>query len=95
MDCYVTFFGQTLLPISGVRMRRQEQLQTGTPHSCIIQLADVPSSTRLFRFYHLHDSRLMKMCSYEAACNFLDRNNLLGIIRGHEVQNQGYALQRL
>lgn len=32
-----------------------------------------------------------KVLSYEAACNFLDRNNLLGIIRGHEVQNQGYA----
>lgn len=39
--------------------------------------------------------RTNETCSYEAACNFLDRNNLLGIIRGHEVQNQGYALQRL
>lgn len=28
---------------------------------------------------------------YEAACNFLERNNLLGIIRGHEVQQHGYV----
>ncbi|THH02932.1 hypothetical protein EW145_g6680 [Phellinidium pouzarii] len=32
--------------------------------------------------------------TYEAACNFLERNNLLGIIRGHEVQQQGYQMYR-
>ena len=30
--------------------------------------------------------------SYDAACSFLERNNLLGIIRGHEVQQQGSAI---
>ncbi|KAH8109956.1 Metallo-dependent phosphatase [Phellopilus nigrolimitatus] len=32
--------------------------------------------------------------TYEAACNFLERNSLLGIIRGHEVQQQGYQMYR-
>ena len=30
--------------------------------------------------------------SYEAACKFLSENNLLSIIRAHEVQNEGYKL---
>ncbi|EJD07740.1 Metallo-dependent phosphatase [Fomitiporia mediterranea MF3/22] len=32
--------------------------------------------------------------TYEAVCNFLERNALLGIIRGHEVQQQGYQMYR-
>lgn len=28
---------------------------------------------------------------YQAATEFLKRNNLLGIIRGHEAQDHGYA----
>ncbi|KAL5504839.1 hypothetical protein ACEPAH_7502 [Sanghuangporus vaninii] len=32
--------------------------------------------------------------TYEAVCNFLERNGLLGIIRGHEVQQQGYQMYR-
>lgn len=28
---------------------------------------------------------------YEAACKFLERNELLGIIRGHEAQDAGYV----
>ncbi|KAI5122876.1 hypothetical protein M0805_003328 [Coniferiporia weirii] len=32
--------------------------------------------------------------TYEAACNFLERNGLLGIIRGHEVQQEGYRMYR-
>ncbi|KAJ7366616.1 Metallo-dependent phosphatase-like protein [Mycena albidolilacea] len=32
--------------------------------------------------------------TYAAACQFLKRNGLLGIIRGHEVQEAGYAMLR-
>ncbi|KAF9043876.1 Metallo-dependent phosphatase [Hymenopellis radicata] len=32
--------------------------------------------------------------TYEAACQFLDRTNLLGIIRGHEAQDAGYTMHR-
>ncbi|KAF4566089.1 hypothetical protein EYR40_002095 [Pleurotus pulmonarius] len=32
--------------------------------------------------------------TYEAACQFLERNNLLGIIRGHEAQDAGYTMHR-
>ncbi|KAF8664226.1 hypothetical protein AX16_000788 [Volvariella volvacea WC 439] len=32
--------------------------------------------------------------TYEAACKFLDRNGLLGIIRGHEAQDAGYTMHR-
>ena len=30
--------------------------------------------------------------SYQAACQFLERNKLLSIIRAHEAQDAGYAL---
>ncbi|KAF7324928.1 Serine/threonine-protein phosphatase [Mycena kentingensis (nom. inval.)] len=40
----------------------------------------------------------MRGCSYyytfEAACQFLERNGLLGIIRGHEAQDAGYTMHR-
>lgn len=29
--------------------------------------------------------------SYNAACQFLERNNLLSIIRAHEAQDAGYG----
>ncbi|KAH7372252.1 Serine/threonine-protein phosphatase 2B catalytic subunit [Pyrenochaeta sp. MPI-SDFR-AT-0127] len=32
--------------------------------------------------------------AYQAVCEFLERNNLLSIIRGHEPQEQGYRLYR-
>ncbi|KAG5502032.1 hypothetical protein JKF63_04309 [Porcisia hertigi] len=32
--------------------------------------------------------------SHAAACNFLEENNLITIIRGHEAQNEGYHLYR-
>ncbi|TDL20363.1 Metallo-dependent phosphatase [Rickenella mellea] len=32
--------------------------------------------------------------TYEATCNFLERNNLLGIMRGHEAQAEGYTMYR-
>ncbi|KAG6811974.1 hypothetical protein H0H92_005008 [Tricholoma furcatifolium] len=32
--------------------------------------------------------------SYEAVCQFLERNGLLGVIRGHEAQDAGYTMHR-
>ncbi|KAI8973154.1 Metallo-dependent phosphatase [Trametes punicea] len=32
--------------------------------------------------------------TYEAACRFLERNQLLGIFRGHEAQDAGYTMHR-
>ncbi|KAF8436362.1 Metallo-dependent phosphatase-like protein [Boletus edulis BED1] len=32
--------------------------------------------------------------TYEAACKFLERNGLLGIVRGHEAQDAGYMMYR-
>ncbi|KAG6820028.1 hypothetical protein H0H93_006366, partial [Arthromyces matolae] len=32
--------------------------------------------------------------AYEASCQFLERNGLLGIIRGHEAQDAGYTMHR-
>ena len=31
---------------------------------------------------------------YEAVCAFLNRNNLLGVFRGHEAQDAGYTMHR-
>ena len=31
---------------------------------------------------------------YEAACRFLEHNQLLGIFRGHEAQDAGYTMHR-
>ncbi|KAL7415011.1 Metallo-dependent phosphatase-like protein [Mrakia frigida] len=32
--------------------------------------------------------------SYKAVCDFLDRNNLLSVIRAHEAQDQGYRMYK-
>lgn len=37
----------------------------------------------------LHNPCFNRCHRYEAACQFLERNNLLGIIRGHEAQDAG------
>lgn len=37
---------------------------------------------------------LIISCRYEASCQFLERNGLLGIIRGHEAQDAGYTMHR-
>ncbi|KAI0079208.1 Metallo-dependent phosphatase, partial [Panus rudis PR-1116 ss-1] len=46
----------------------------------------------------LFDDNTVRGCSYnfsyEAACKFLERNRLLGIFRGHEVQDAGYVMHR-
>ena len=36
----------------------------------------------------------MPLTRYEAACKFLERNQLLGIFRGHEAQDAGYTMHR-
>jgi hypothetical protein len=36
-------------------------------------------------------SEVMRCERYEAACKFLERNGLLGIVRGHEAQDAGYV----
>ena len=33
-------------------------------------------------------------CSYNASCEFLQRNNMLSIIRAHEAQDAGYKMYR-
>jgi serine/threonine-protein phosphatase 2B catalytic subunit len=46
--------------------------------------------------YFLHNN--VRGCSYfysySAACNFLEKNNLLSIIRAHEAQDAGYRMYR-
>ena len=37
------------------------------------------------------NSEVVRCERYEAACKFLERNGLLGIVRGHEAQDAGYV----
>ena len=39
-------------------------------------------------------ARARALSRYEAACKFLERNQLLGIFRGHEAQDAGYTMHR-
>ena len=41
-----------------------------------------------FRYWTTHTGKLT-LCSYNAACQFLERNNLLSVIRAHEAQDAG------
>ncbi|KAI0916645.1 hypothetical protein AcV5_003073 [Taiwanofungus camphoratus] len=47
---------------------------------------------------HTFEPNYTRGCSYyftyEAACQFLERNQLLGIFRGHEAQDAGYTMHR-
>jgi serine/threonine-protein phosphatase 2B catalytic subunit len=45
-------------------------------------------------FVHNHVRGCSYFFSYAAACQFLERNNLLSIIRAHEAQDQGYRMYR-
>lgn len=45
-------------------------------------------------FVHNHVRGCSYFYSYAAACQFLERNNLLSIIRAHEAQDQGYRMYR-
>ncbi|KAI8388146.1 calcineurin [Radiomyces spectabilis] len=46
------------------------------------------------KFEHNHVRGCSYFYSYRAAANFLDRNNLLSIIRAHEAQANGYRMYR-
>lgn len=45
-------------------------------------------------FIHNHVRGCSFFFSYPAACNFLEKNNLLSIIRAHEAQDSGYRMYR-
>ncbi|PPQ72383.1 hypothetical protein CVT26_006743 [Gymnopilus dilepis] len=45
-------------------------------------------------FVHNHVRGCSYFFTYQAACNFLERNNLLSIIRAHEAQDAGYRMYR-
>ncbi|KAI9898482.1 hypothetical protein N3K66_006842 [Trichothecium roseum] len=45
-------------------------------------------------FLHNHVRGCSYFFSYPAACNFLEKNNLLSIIRAHEAQDAGYRMYR-
>lgn len=42
----------------------------------------------------MHSGKQLLIPSYHAACAFLERNNLLSIIRAHEAQDPGYRMYR-
>jgi serine/threonine-protein phosphatase 2B catalytic subunit len=45
-------------------------------------------------FIHNHVRGCSYFFSYHAACSFLEKNNLLSIIRAHEAQDAGYRMYR-
>ncbi|KIX02533.1 serine/threonine-protein phosphatase 2B catalytic subunit [Rhinocladiella mackenziei CBS 650.93] len=45
-------------------------------------------------FVHNHVRGCSYFFSYPAVCNFLEKNNLLAIIRAHEAQDAGYRMYR-
>ncbi|KAG1887682.1 Metallo-dependent phosphatase-like protein [Suillus subluteus] len=45
-------------------------------------------------FVHNHVRGCSYFFTYQAACQFLERNNLLSIIRAHEAQEAGYRMYR-
>ncbi|BFZ54573.1 3',5'-cyclic-nucleotide phosphodiesterase (PDEase) (3':5'-CNP) [Savitreella phatthalungensis] len=45
-------------------------------------------------FVHNHVRGCSYFFSYHAACEFLERNNLLSVIRAHEAQDQGFRMYR-
>jgi len=45
-------------------------------------------------FTHNHVRGCSYFFSYQSACAFLDRNNLLSVIRAHEAQDAGYRMYR-
>jgi serine/threonine-protein phosphatase 2B catalytic subunit len=45
-------------------------------------------------FLHNHVRGCSYFFSYPAACAFLEKNNLLSVIRAHEAQDAGYRMYR-
>ncbi|WVR04753.1 serine/threonine-protein phosphatase 2B catalytic subunit A1 [Kwoniella sp. DSM 27419] len=57
-------------------------------------LEDFGSEKTNESFLHNHVRGCSYFFTYNAACNFLERNNLLSIIRAHEAQDAGYRMYR-
>jgi serine/threonine-protein phosphatase 2B catalytic subunit len=45
-------------------------------------------------FFHNHVRGCSYFYTYSAVCNFLEKNNLLSVIRAHEAQDAGYRMYR-
>ena len=93
MACYVTCFGRTLCQTTVMSTSRLLVDQGFCParHFCVIKRADAHSSSRQ-SLRSLVSVCLLNLIpnSYEAVCAFLERNNLLTVIRGYEAQDAGY-----
>ncbi|KAG9017464.1 3',5'-cyclic-nucleotide phosphodiesterase (PDEase) (3':5'-CNP), partial [Tulasnella sp. 427] len=57
-------------------------------------LEDFGSEKTTESFLHNHVRGCSYFFTYQAACQFLERNNLLSIIRAHEAQDAGYRMYR-
>lgn len=57
-------------------------------------LEDFGQEKKPDHFEHNHVRGCSFFFSYPAACSFLERNNLLSIIRAHEAQDAGYRMYR-
>ncbi|KAG8885922.1 3',5'-cyclic-nucleotide phosphodiesterase (PDEase) (3':5'-CNP), partial [Tulasnella sp. 403] len=57
-------------------------------------LEDFGSEKTQESFVHNHVRGCSYFFTYQAACTFLERNNLLSIIRAHEAQDAGYRMYR-
>ncbi|KAG8909725.1 3',5'-cyclic-nucleotide phosphodiesterase (PDEase) (3':5'-CNP) [Tulasnella sp. 408] len=57
-------------------------------------LEDFGSEKTTESFLHNHVRGCSYFFTYTAACQFLERNNLLSIIRAHEAQDAGYRMYR-
>jgi len=57
-------------------------------------LEDFGSEKTSESFVHNHVRGCSYFFTYQAACQFLERNNLLSIIRAHEAQDTGYRMYR-
>ncbi|WVQ98222.1 serine/threonine-protein phosphatase 2B catalytic subunit A1 [Kwoniella sp. CBS 9459] len=57
-------------------------------------LEDFGSEKTNETFLHNHVRGCSYFFTYNAACQFLERNNLLSIIRAHEAQDAGYRMYR-
>ncbi|KAF8995996.1 Metallo-dependent phosphatase-like protein [Cyathus striatus] len=64
--------------------------RTGS-HGLLCDLSGLLPGTK---FLHNQTRGCSFFFTYEAVCQFLDANNLLSVIRGHEAQDAGYTMHR-
>ena len=69
---------------SGQTLSRNLEVKETTICSFTIMSEDVPTFSGIF------PGNNSDQFSYNAACQFLERNNLLSVIRAHEAQDAGY-----